>query len=265
MASDLAWSRTGAGPPLVLLHGGGPGCSAEDDFAEVLADFARVRTVVAVDLHQYGRSPSVRIAGPAVDHHAAAVEQLFDELEITGADLVCQSLGSLVALRLAARRPDLVRRLVLTGTQPVRGEPEDSRWDLGPRVRTELFGPGEVDLTRMRRLMAEAEWSDPTRIPDALVERRLATALRHHAVVAGDDPTGRGTPRPLDDVLGAVRAPTLLLWGADDAFATPAYARTLAGLLPAATVDVVPDAGHHVQSERPEPYRRAALDFLLSA
>lgn len=265
MPSDLAWERSGSGTPLVILHGGGPGCSAAGDFADVIPALIGHREVLAIDLHQYGRSPSVRIVGRAVDHHATAVEELLDELGIAAADFICQSLGALVALRIAQRRPDLVRRLVLTGVQPVTGDPMDSTWTLGPRVRRELFAAGEIDEGRMRRLIAEAEWADPSRIPAALVARRLETAVRHHAVVPGDDPMGRGEPQRIDEVLPQVRAPSLLLWGADDAFATPRYAVSVAALMPDAEVHVIPRAGHHVQSERPGPYIRAALGFLLAA
>jgi pimeloyl-ACP methyl ester carboxylesterase len=264
MPCDLSWSRKGSGPPLILLHGGGPGCSSETDFAEVTPALGEHRTVLTVDLHQYGDSPSVRIEGPAIDHHVGQLIMLLDELQVSEADLACQSLGSLVALRLAEMRPDLVRRLVLTGAQPIEGDPGQSTWTLGPSVRADLFAPGEITASRMRSLMAKAEWSDPGNIPESLVRRRVDTALRHHRAIRGDDPSARGAPQRLDGTLPAVSAPTLLLWGADDAFATPSYARVVAGLMPSAHVQVIPRAGHHCQSERPDDYASAALSFLLA-
>lgn len=264
MASDLAWSAEGAGPPLVLLHGGGPGCSSGGDFAEVIPAFAKHRTVLSVDLHHYGNSPTVRISGPAVDHHVGQLAKLLDELQVRGADMVCQSLGSLVALRLAEERPGLVRRMVLTGAQPIEGDPAQSSWTLGPSMRTSLFADGEITEARMRSLMATAEWSDAGGIPELLVRRRLDAALRHHRIISGIDHAARGVPQRLDRTLTAVTAPTLFLWGADDAFATPTYARTVAGMMPEAELHVIPQAGHHCQSERPEDYAAAALSFLLA-
>ncbi len=261
----LAVGVRGQGSPLVVLHGGGPGCSAAGDFAGVLEAFAPHRTVYTVDLHQYGASPTVRIEGPQVAHHGETLIAALDALEIANADFVCQSLGSLAALEAVSRRPELARRLVLTGTQPVRGHEPDSVWTLGPRVRQEVFATGEATCESMRRLIEEAEWYDPQTLPTQLVARRVEVANRHHRVLPGNAPDGRGEREFLDEVLAEVAAPVLLLWGAHDRFCSPRYAEQLRGLLPHAELEVIDDAAHHVQSEQPAAYAEAALSFLLAA
>jgi pimeloyl-ACP methyl ester carboxylesterase len=54
----------------------------------------------------------------------------------------------------------------------------------------------------------------------------------------------------------------LLVWGEHDPFSTPAYARRLARLLPAADVEVIAAAAHHPQAEQPEAYARIVTAFL---
>ena len=109
----------GEGDPTIFLHGGGPGCTAWSDFGPVAPLFASDRRAILVDLLQYGRSDKCTIAGPMWDFHAAKVVALLDELGIERADFVCNSWGGTIALNLAAKYPERVRSLVITGSMPV--------------------------------------------------------------------------------------------------------------------------------------------------
>lgn len=262
VATDLAVAELGSGPPLILLHGGGPGCSSTGDFAAVIPALAAHARIHAVDFHQYGDSPSVRIDAVAVDHHVRELEAVMSDRGILKADFMCQSLGGNVALALAARRPESVGRIVVSGSQPMDGSPPDCDWELGPTVRRELFAAPGPSEARMRSLIASAEWYDDTLIPSSLVSRRLAVALRHHEIVPGDSPSGRGLPSRLDESLAEVAAPVLLLWGEADRFASPRYAAELASRLKRAELSVIQSAAHHLQAERPVEYLSVASRFL---
>ena len=109
-------AELGAGPPLVLLHGGGPGCTAWSDFGPVAPMFAVDHRVVLVDLLQYGGSDKSEVTGLMWDHHAAKLVDLLDELEIDRADFVCSSWGGTIALNLAAKYPERARNVVVTGS-----------------------------------------------------------------------------------------------------------------------------------------------------
>jgi pimeloyl-ACP methyl ester carboxylesterase len=105
----LAFTRTGAGSPLVLLHGIGMSRQAWDP---VVAALAAQFDVVAADLPGFGRSePVPSDIEPTPRVLAAFVADLLDELGITAAHLVGNSLGGWVALELAGLRP--VRSLTL--------------------------------------------------------------------------------------------------------------------------------------------------------
>ena len=105
--------------PLVMLHGGGPGCSSWTDFGPVAALFAQTRTIHLVDLLQYGKSSKPTIVGPRWSWLAASMVALFDSLKAGPVDLVCNSWGGTIAIALASEHPDRVRSMVITGSMPV--------------------------------------------------------------------------------------------------------------------------------------------------
>jgi pimeloyl-ACP methyl ester carboxylesterase len=101
--SGLAYTRTGAGQPLVLLHGIGMSRRAWDPVVPVLAERF---DVIAVDLPGFGDSAPLPLPAeldPAT--LAGAVAELLDELAVTSPHLAGNSLGGWTALELAALRP----------------------------------------------------------------------------------------------------------------------------------------------------------------
>src|SRR5690606_1446327 len=112
------WAGAASGPVTVVLHGGGPGCHAVSDFAAVMTLLPE-RRWLWVDLPGYGGSPSrtdESVSRLAVA--ARALGELFARLGCGPVDVLAQSLGGTVALHLAAERPELLRRLVVIGSQP---------------------------------------------------------------------------------------------------------------------------------------------------
>ena len=102
----------GSGEPVLLLHGG---LGSIDMFAPVLPAFAKARTVIAVDLQGHGRS-SLGDRPIRVQDMADDMAEILDQLEYDTVDVVGYSLGGGVALHLAARHPERVRRLVIIST-----------------------------------------------------------------------------------------------------------------------------------------------------
>ena len=206
------------------------------------------------------------MTGPAFDFHAAVLAGLLDTLSMRQVDVIAQSFGGSVALRLAVMRPGLVRRIVATGSQPVPFERgDDPRIGLGMRVRERYYGGHGPSRDKMRELIASLEWHDPRGIPDELVDTRHAASILDGPRALGLDHPGRGTPQDLSGQLAAVAAEVLLIWGEHDPFSGPGYAKALARRLPHARTEVIPAAAHHPQSERPELYAALARQFLSAA
>jgi len=245
----------GEGPPLLLLHGFG---GAAWNWAEVVPRLPGRRLIVP-DLPGHGRSsplPAVSIAG-----FADAVAGLLDE----PAGVVGHSLGGVVALRLAERRPDLVRGLVLAAPAGISSSSRLAELTLGllGLVRPGRLPGRQADRIarspRLKRLVfGRFEVADPATLSEQAVLGFLAAMPLH------TDALGAGLALARDDPrrdLDRVRCPVLVLFGARDRQVPLAdgfeYTRRLG-----ARLRVIADCGHLLIGERPDAVARAVLEVL---
>ncbi|WP_326698528.1 alpha/beta hydrolase [Streptomyces sp. NBC_01754] len=257
------WAGAADGPVTVVLHGGGPGCHSTSDFATVMA-LRPGRRWLWVDLPGHGGSAAGAPTPSApVTAAARALAGLLERVGPERVDVLAQSLGGTVALRLAADRPERIGRIVLVGSQPTPapGGAGPLRTDpgLAARVRAEYYGGDGPSPAKTRALLAELEWYDATRIPESLVRARFRAATTGDALATAFAPAAR---EDLGQVLGAVTAPTLVLWGRHDPFAGPDYAAALADALPHGDLAVLGRTAHHPQAERPATVAALADAFL---
>lgn len=256
----------GTGPDTIFLHGGGPGCTAWSDFGPVAALFATDRRCLLVDILQYGKSEKCLITGPMWDFHAAKTVALMDELGVGKADFICNSWGGTIALNLAARYPDRVRSLVVTGSMPVFYGPLAPLPERGHRGRTarDVYYGGEGPTReKMRSLITRLEWFDADRLPEQTLDMRYQQSLdsEERALAAMSD-SPRGDWQDLTEQLGLVEAPTLFIWGREDAFLTPDYPMMLARMVKRGNLHVMDHVSHHLQEERPGAYHAVVDGFL---
>ena len=165
------------------------GCTAWSDFGPVAPLFAADRRCLLVDIHQYGKSEKSRISGPMWDHHAAKTVALMDTLGVERADFVCNSWGGTIALNLAAKYPDRVRSLVVTGSMPVfygplAPLPEGGR--RGRNARDVYYGGEGPTREKMRALITRLEWYDADALPEETLDLRYRQSL---------DPASASSPR----------------------------------------------------------------------
>ena len=253
----------GDGPPLVLVHGL---TGAASNFVTLAPLLARRFRVVVPELPGHGGSAPLP-AAPNLDAFAERVRAVAASEELLPATFVGHSLGALIALRLAIRRPDDVGALVLAGAA---GIASATRWaefwlsffgrlQLGRRIapRRQLF----ASRLRLRRVPF-GYWgaSDPGALSPDQVDGFLAGPERHADTWSAMEVLVRDDPR-LD--LDRVRCPVLVLWGArdhqvpiDDAFE---YARRLR-----APLRTIADCGHLLVGERPDACAHAIEEFVLA-
>lgn len=227
---------SGAGEPLLLLHGGM--CTVETFDGETPQLAARYHVFVP-ERRGHGRTPDV--AGPITYEDMAADTIAFMEAAgIDSAHLVGWSDGALVALLIAMRRPELVRRLVIIG-QAVNHELME------PEMRSMMDGLSvEVLPPMLRELYAAASPDGPEHFD--VVFDKLAALWRA-------DPGVEFTR------LEHVAMPTLVLLGDRDLISLE-HAAAMRRALPDAQVGVVPGATHGLPLEKPEVTSRLVLDFL---
>ena len=111
MDIELFYTKTGSGPPLLLLHGNG-----EDGtyFVHQVEEFSRDFTVYAIDTRGHGQSP--RGGAPfTISQFADDLLAFMDRQGLPRADILGFSAGGTLALIFALRHPDRVRRLILNG------------------------------------------------------------------------------------------------------------------------------------------------------
>lgn len=247
----------GQGPPLMLIHGYG---GAAWNFSE-LAPLLDGRRLVIPDLPGHAGSSPLP-AAPTLAAYADSVAACLDEAP---ADVFGHSLGGAVAVRLAERRPDLVRRLVLAAPAGISSSTRGAGVTIalaGIVQPARIAGRRRAWIVRSRRLRRLVFGAFEVSNPDLLTERSIhgllqGPTLHTDALTAGwalnaDDPR-------VD--LGRVAAPTLVLFGSDDRQVPLEdgfeYARRLR-----AKLRVIADCGHLLISERPEVCARATLQFL---
>lgn len=269
---QLAGIRSGAGAPLLVLHGG-PGLSDYTGvFAPELAGWSSIRYT------QRGVSPSTA-AGPfTVQRHVADAIAVLDHHEVGSAVVLGHSWGGYLAMHLAATAPDRVAGLVLIDTL---GAVDDGGFApfaaelaarAGPDVMAEVAAldaiaegsPGtpeaaEAEL-RSLRLMWPAYFADPPAAPRMPADLRIGRDCYAGTSesIAAEQAVGR-----LPGQLSGYRGPVELVAGAGSPFPL-ATARSTAAVFVDAQVTVVDEAGHFPWHECPGCVA-AALDRMAAA
>lgn len=259
----LRWFVAGEGSPVVLVHGLG---GAASNWVELAPDLARDHRVLVPDLPGHGGSSPLP-AVPNLEPYADRLGLVLEREAVAPAVVVGHSLGCVVALRLAMRRPELVRGLVLVSAAGIGSSTRRARqalW-LSSLVRPgRLIAPQRKRIARSSRLRALVwgSWATPdgTAVSPAATEGLLEGPLLHTDTAGAAMALAEDDPR-ID--LERLSCPSTLLWGARDPQVPIADAFEYARRLDA-PLRVVAGAGHLVIAERPEACLDAIRGFLDS-
>ena len=251
----------GKGFPLMLIHGSGPGVTAWANWRLVMPELAKQRRVIAPDMLGFGYSE--RPANPDYQRdvwveHAIGV---LDALGIEQADLVGNSFGGGIALALAIRYPQRVRRLVLMGSVGVSfpiTEGLDRVWGYEPSFQT------------MRSLMDTFAY-DRALVTDELAELRYQASIRPGFQESFAQMFPAPRQRWVDGLasneadIRAVQHETLVIHGREDQVIPLQASLQLAQLIPNAQLHVYGHCGHWTQIEHAGRFARLVEDFLSEA
>ena len=246
-------------PPVLLLHGSGPGVSAWANWRGVLPELAQWHRVLAPDALGFGYTAAP--AGPRTWSLTAWYEHLagfLDALGLSRVSVVGNSFGGALALRLATEQPGRVDRLVLMGSVGV-------PFPLTPGL-DEVWG-FRPTLPGMRTVL-DLFAHDRDRITDDLAQLRLRAATRPGIAEAYAEmfpaPRQAGVDSLVVDeaAVAALTQPALLLHGRDDRVIPLATSLRLLELIPAAQLHVFGQCGHWVQIEQRERFLRLVEAFL---
>ncbi len=251
----------GQGDPVLLIHGSGPGVSAWANWRLVMPALAQQRRVIAPDMAGFGYSERPAGFAYGLDAWVRQAVGLLDALGIARADLVGNSFGGGLALALAIRHPERVRRLVLMGSVgvPFAITPGlDAVWGYEPSFEA------------MRALLDIFAF-DRALVNDELARLRYEASIRpgFHESFAAMFPAPR--QRWVDALASREsdirRLPheTLVIHGREDRVIPLANAYTLADWLPRAQLHVYGRCGHWTQIEHAARFARLVGGFLAEA
>lgn len=251
---SLAYDDVGEGDPLLFVHAFPLNRRMWASQSGALHGEWRC---IAADLRGFGES---ELAPPStMDRYADDLAALLDAVGVTEPVVLSGlSLGGYVAFAFLRRHRERVRALVLADTRPQADTPEG----IAKRQAT-------IALARERGSAAVADSltggllgpGTHERRPD-LVEQVRSTiaATSPEAIVAASEAM---MARPdSTDLLGTITVPTLVIVGADDVVTPPAVAEAMHSAIPASRLEVIPNAGHLSNLERPSAFNCVLGDWL---
>jgi 2-hydroxy-6-oxonona-2,4-dienedioate hydrolase len=264
-AGTLRYHEAGDGPPLLLLHGSGPGVTGWRNYHGNLAVFARRFRCLVLELPGFG------VSDPTGEHPLVAapkaVRRFLEGLGLDQVDVIGNSMGGLVAANLAIRNSGMFRRIVTIGGlgpsifSPAPGE--------GVNLLTEFVeDPTREALVRWLRSMVhdralvteemiEERWSHATEPTTLASTRQLygRAAMATMAAATADRP-------PYWAQLHKITAPTLITLGRDDRVSPVDMALLPMRTIPHVEVHIFPNCGHWVMVEQKAAWESAVLAFL---
>lgn len=254
----LNYHDQGTGEPILLIHGSGPGVTAWANWRGVIPVLSKRARVIAPDMLGFGYSqcPSTLTLDP--DVWVAQLIGLLDALDLPAVSVVGNSFGGAIALALAHRYPERVKRLVLMGAVglsfPI-SEGLEKVWGYQPSIKA------------MRELMGVFAYNRNL-ITDDLVRMRYEASVR-------DDVQSRFSrlfPAPRQAGVEMLALPesalrelphnTLIIHGRDDLVIPLEVSERMLRLIPHAQMHVFGECGHWVQIERAEEFTRLLSNFL---
>jgi 2-hydroxy-6-oxonona-2,4-dienedioate hydrolase/4,5:9,10-diseco-3-hydroxy-5,9,17-trioxoandrosta-1(10),2-diene-4-oate hydrolase len=255
----LHFQTVGEGSPVVLLHGGGPGASSWTTFAGNADALARGHRLVFLDLPGFGKSPAITLPTKPLALLAHLIGGAAASLGFENIDLIGNSRGGQVGLKLAIDRPTSIRRLVTLGSVPGVVPPITPTPVEAVKLITDYYKDDGPSLAKMRHLMKTMVY-DPTVVTDAMIDDRYAASVENSVLTAG------GTPAPpaesLESDLDRVSCPTLIVWGHDDRAGAIDAGLVMLRRIPNARMHVFGRCGHWAQFEYPDEFNALVSQFL---
>ncbi|HYL38760.1 MAG TPA: alpha/beta hydrolase [Bryobacteraceae bacterium] len=250
----IHYVEAGAGPTVILLHGlGGDGTN----WALTTPALAKNYHVLVPDQIGFGESPKPMInyrVATLVDFLAAFTKKL----GITKATLVGNSLGGWTAIAYTLAHPDQVERLVLVDSA---GYSLTRTGVQGSRETLTFLDPSSVAV---EKILMQTILANKAMVTDAFAESAFAEHLRKNdgytidrfieSILRNED--------VVDGKLGAIKVPTLVVWGREDALIPLPAGELMSKEIAGSSMVILDHCGHVPQLECAVPFDTALMKFL---
>jgi pimeloyl-ACP methyl ester carboxylesterase len=258
------YRAAGAGRPLILLHGL---VGSGRNWQQNIGFLSRHARVYAVDLFNMGESQRIPGLDASLEATADRIVAMMDALDLPAADIAAHSHGGAIAMMLAARHPERVRKLILFA-------PANPFCDAGRHLirfyntRTGVWFARRIPmLPRLLHATALARmYGDPSRVAEGTLETYTAGMLIPGTVdhvlriVAGwyDDMRALKS-----ELVNLASKPALFIWGDRDRAVTLPSGERLQRMMPNSKLMVMPGVGHLPFAEMPDACNEAMVQWLV--
>jgi pimeloyl-ACP methyl ester carboxylesterase len=252
--------ENGEGPPLLYLHGFADVHSVKESwlsFHDRLSQGARVIAPAHPGCAQSEENGDIDVIDDVVFHYL----EVIDALGLKRFDIVGACVGGWIAAEIAARHPEKIRKLALIGAAGlfVQGAPIGDVFMMAQPER----GASYAGLRQM--LFASADHPEALSFfPDGIGP--LDDELRRYQMLRFSSRVGFKPPyfynRSLKNRLYRIAAPSLIVWGEEDAMVPVCHGEVYARSIASAQLKILAAAGHSVLVEQPDVTARMILAFL---
>jgi 2-hydroxy-6-oxonona-2,4-dienedioate hydrolase/2-hydroxy-6-oxo-6-(2'-carboxyphenyl)-hexa-2,4-dienoate hydrolase len=255
----MHYLEAGSGAPLILLHGtGGEGARWMPNIKELSSDFR----VIAVDHIGFGQSDK-----PLTQYHtgvfAEFVAGLMKSMGVPRASFVGQSMGANVVLYMAIHYPEMVDRIVLVNGGGFRAAGATSGAREGRPDWHSRQIANSATLSESREYLNLMYFDDATFVTDEAVAANLALRLKSAYTISSMSLAGeKGLGTITEEEVKGIRAPTLLVWGANDTQSTLASQDRLNATIAGSQKVVIDKAGHYPFLEHSKEFNQFVRGFL---
>lgn len=229
---NIDYDTAGEGKNVLLLHGWG--CTKET-FASVTRELQKTMRVTALDFPGFGKSdmPPETFGVP---EYMEVTAKFIKQAGLTGTDIICHSFGGRVGIMLAAKYPELVGKIVFTGSAGF-----IKKRTLKYYIRTYRF--------KLVKKIAKGQWLKK-------LLKKFGMDIDEKIKNAGS-PDYRALPnsmkkvfvrvinKDLREYLQEIKAPSLLIWGENDTETPLAFGKLMEEKIADAGLAVLPNAGHY--------------------
>jgi pimeloyl-ACP methyl ester carboxylesterase len=225
-------------------------------FYKQVEHFKSQYTVITYDHRGQGQSEVTR-NGYDMDSLYNDAVQLLDTLNLKKVHFGGLSMGGFVAMRLAARRPDLVKSLILMETTALE-EPNAIKYKF-LNTMVKLFGVNAVVKPIMNIMFGDKFLNDPNR-KEELIEWKNELLKNNKSIVKAVK--GVIDRKSIENELGNIKCPTLIMVGTQDKATVPEKAEFIHSKIENSSLKYIKGGGHTACIEEAEQYNTAIGQFL---
>lgn len=232
------YKEKGTGAPFILLHGWGANL---ESFNLIFEELAKKHKVYALDLPGFGKT-QLPLKTWGVSDYAEFIEAFLLKLKIEKATFLGHSFGGRILIKLAAKKPELFEKLILTGAAGIKTK---------DHLKKNLFkvtakiGKTVLSLPGLKSFQQKAK------------EKLYQTAGTNDYLSAGElkETFLKVTKEDLTPFLTKIQVETLLIWGESDLDAPVKDGELMHKLIPNSDLKIIQNAGHFAFIDQPVEFR----------